>query len=112
MYLTLGSVAPAMGYFPALYRAAIDALADLPVRLLVTTGKTADPADLGAAPGQRPRRALGAAGAGHARAPPPWSATAASAPSAPALAAGVPLAVRPLPTVDTAAEILRELAGG
>ena len=111
MYLTLGSVAPAMGYFPALYRAAIDALADLPVRLLVTTGKTADPVDLGPLPANvhaerwvpQAQVMPGAAamvchgGFGTVRA---------------ALAAGVPLAVRPLPSVDTAAEILRELAGG
>jgi UDP:flavonoid glycosyltransferase YjiC (YdhE family) len=50
VYLTLGSVAPVMGFFPGLYRAAIDALADLPVRVLVTTGKDADPAELGPLP--------------------------------------------------------------
>jgi UDP:flavonoid glycosyltransferase YjiC (YdhE family) len=40
VYLTFGSVAgqPHMPYFPALYRAAIDALAPQPIRLLVTVG--------------------------------------------------------------------------
>ena len=50
VYLTLGTVAPAMGFFPGAYRAAIDALAPLPVRVLVTTGSDADPADLGPLP--------------------------------------------------------------
>ena len=40
VYLTFGSVAAGshLAYFPELYRAAIDVLATLPVRLLVTTG--------------------------------------------------------------------------
>jgi UDP:flavonoid glycosyltransferase YjiC (YdhE family) len=38
VYVTFGSVAATLGYFPDLYRAVIDALADLPVRVLVTTG--------------------------------------------------------------------------
>jgi hypothetical protein len=46
VYLTFGSVAPTMDLFPDLYRAAIDALADLPVRVLVTVGRDRDPADL------------------------------------------------------------------
>jgi MGT family glycosyltransferase len=50
VYLTLGTVAPAMGFFPGAYRAAIDALALLPVRVLVTTGRDADPAELGPLP--------------------------------------------------------------
>ena len=50
VYLTFGSVAPSAGYFPGLYRAAVDALADLPVRVLVTTGRGADPAELGPLP--------------------------------------------------------------
>jgi UDP:flavonoid glycosyltransferase YjiC (YdhE family) len=47
VYLTFGSVAPAMGYFPGVYRDALDALAMLPVRVLVTIGRQRDPADLG-----------------------------------------------------------------
>jgi MGT family glycosyltransferase len=50
VYLTFGSVAPQLGFFPALYRSAIDALAPLPVRLLVTIGRDRDPADLGPLP--------------------------------------------------------------
>ena len=51
VYLTFGSVAPTMDLFPDLYRAAIAALADLPVRVLVTVGRDRDPADLGPMPG-------------------------------------------------------------
>jgi len=50
VYLTLGSVAPQMQFFPGVYRAAIDALAPLPVRVLVTIGRDRDPADLGPLP--------------------------------------------------------------
>jgi MGT family glycosyltransferase len=50
VYVTFGSVAPQGGYFPALYREAIDALAALPVRVLVTIGRHRDPAELGALP--------------------------------------------------------------
>ena len=50
VYLTLGSVAGSMGFFPGVYRAAIDALAPLDVRVLVTTGRDADPAELGPLP--------------------------------------------------------------
>ena len=50
VYLTLGSVAGSMGFFPGVYRAAIDALAPLGVRVLVTTGRDADPAELGPLP--------------------------------------------------------------
>jgi UDP:flavonoid glycosyltransferase YjiC (YdhE family) len=50
VYLTFGSVAAGLGLYPLMYRAALDALADLPVRVLVTTGKGADLAELGALP--------------------------------------------------------------
>jgi MGT family glycosyltransferase len=50
VYVTFGSAAPTMEFFPALYRHAIDALTPLPVRLLVTVGRDRDPADLGALP--------------------------------------------------------------
>jgi len=50
VYLTLGSVAASMGYFPGVYRAAIESLAPLPVRVLVTTGRDADPSELGPLP--------------------------------------------------------------
>jgi UDP:flavonoid glycosyltransferase YjiC (YdhE family) len=47
VYLTFGSVVPTMEYFPGIYRAAIDALSVLPVRVLVTIGRERDPADVG-----------------------------------------------------------------
>lgn len=47
VYLTFGSVAPSMDFFPGLYREAIDALSLLPVRLLVTVGRDRDPSELG-----------------------------------------------------------------
>jgi UDP:flavonoid glycosyltransferase YjiC (YdhE family) len=50
VYVTFGSVAPTMEFFPDLYREAIDALASLPVRTLVTVGRHGDPADLGPLP--------------------------------------------------------------
>ena len=52
VYLTFGSVAAAahLPYFPALYRAAIDALAPLPVRVLMTIGDERDHAELGPLP--------------------------------------------------------------
>jgi UDP:flavonoid glycosyltransferase YjiC (YdhE family) len=50
VYLTLGSVAPQTEFFPGLYRAAIDALAVLPARILVTIGRDRDPAELGDVP--------------------------------------------------------------
>ena len=52
VYLTFGSVAPTAGFFPDVYRAAIDALADLPVRVLLTIGRERDPAELGPVPPQ------------------------------------------------------------
>jgi UDP:flavonoid glycosyltransferase YjiC (YdhE family) len=50
VYLTFGSVAAGahLPYFPELYRAAIEALAELPVRLLVTIGNDRDPEELDA----------------------------------------------------------------
>ncbi len=52
VYLTFGSVAAAahLPYFPALYRAAIDELAPLPVRILLTIGGDRDHAELGPLP--------------------------------------------------------------
>lgn len=52
VYLTFGSVTAGahLRYFPGLYRAAIDALAPLPIRLLVTTGEPRDVAELGPLP--------------------------------------------------------------
>jgi UDP:flavonoid glycosyltransferase YjiC (YdhE family) len=52
VYLTFGSVAaaPYLPYFPGTYRAAIDAMAPLPVRLLVTLGDARDLSELGPLP--------------------------------------------------------------
>jgi len=50
VYVTFGSVTPTLGHYPELYRAVIGALADLPVRIIVTIGDAADPAELGALP--------------------------------------------------------------
>jgi UDP:flavonoid glycosyltransferase YjiC (YdhE family) len=48
VYLTFGSVAPQRDdVFPGLYAQAIEALAPLPVRVLVTIGRDRDPARLG-----------------------------------------------------------------
>ena len=47
VYLTLGTVAPSMEFFPGLYRDAIDALSLLPVRVLVTVGRDRDLRDIG-----------------------------------------------------------------
>jgi UDP:flavonoid glycosyltransferase YjiC (YdhE family) len=49
VYLSLGTVAPSTGAYPGLYRAAVDGLAPLPIRLLVSTGGQ-DPAALGPLP--------------------------------------------------------------
>jgi MGT family glycosyltransferase len=48
--LSFGTVIPTDGHYPGVYREAIDALADLPVRILVTVGRDADPAALGTLP--------------------------------------------------------------
>lgn len=52
VYLSLGSVAAGshLPYFPALYEMAVEALAELPVRLLVTIGNERDPDELGIDP--------------------------------------------------------------
>ena len=52
VYLSFGSVAAGahMPYFPALYHAAIDVLAALPVRVLVTIGNDRDVEELGTLP--------------------------------------------------------------
>ena len=50
VYLTLGSVASSLTYYPGFYRDAIAALAALPVRLLVTVGHGTDVAALGPLP--------------------------------------------------------------
>jgi UDP:flavonoid glycosyltransferase YjiC (YdhE family) len=46
VYVSFGSVTGSLGPFGALYPAVLEVLADLPVRVLVTTGKGYDPAGL------------------------------------------------------------------
>jgi UDP:flavonoid glycosyltransferase YjiC (YdhE family) len=50
VYVSFGSETPASELFPSLYRTAVDALAELPVRALVTIGNRRDPAELGSLP--------------------------------------------------------------
>ncbi len=50
VYVTFGSVAAGIGLYPRIYRHALDQLADLDVRVLLTIGRSADPAELGAVP--------------------------------------------------------------
>jgi UDP:flavonoid glycosyltransferase YjiC (YdhE family) len=52
VYLSFGTVTASshLPYFPVLYRAAIDALAGLDVRILVTVGEDRDPGELGPLP--------------------------------------------------------------
>ena len=50
VYVTYGSVASEMPFFDELCRATVEALADLPVRVLMTVGDGGDPAVLGALP--------------------------------------------------------------
>ena len=101
VYVTLGTVAgdDHLPYFPRLYRAVIDALAPLRIRLLVTIGDAPDPAALRPLPANV-----------HVE---PWVAQDAVAPQAAAivchggygstlgaLAHGVPLVVLPLFSID------------
>jgi UDP:flavonoid glycosyltransferase YjiC (YdhE family) len=50
VYVTFGSMAGGMPLFPAVYRAAAEALATVPARVLLTIGNAGDPAELGALP--------------------------------------------------------------
>jgi UDP:flavonoid glycosyltransferase YjiC (YdhE family) len=50
VYASFGTVAAAVGLFPVLYRAVIDAVADMPVRLLLTLGEAGDVEALGPLP--------------------------------------------------------------
>jgi UDP:flavonoid glycosyltransferase YjiC (YdhE family) len=95
VYVSFGSIAPGIGFYPRLYRDAIDALAGLDARVLVTVGNDADPAALGAVPAHVrverwvPQSAVmphAAAMVGHGG----------SGSTLAALAAGIPLALVPL----------------
>jgi UDP:flavonoid glycosyltransferase YjiC (YdhE family) len=50
VYVTFGSAVPQSDFFPGLYREAIEALAPLPLRLLVTVGRVRAPAQVGPLP--------------------------------------------------------------
>ena len=62
VYVTFGTVAASLGLFPGFYRSVIEALAGLPVRIVMTVGDAADEAELGSLPAQRQRQALDPAG--------------------------------------------------
>jgi UDP:flavonoid glycosyltransferase YjiC (YdhE family) len=47
VYVTFGSVAPTTDFFPSGYRTTLEALSELPVRVLMTIGRDRDPAELG-----------------------------------------------------------------
>jgi UDP:flavonoid glycosyltransferase YjiC (YdhE family) len=48
VYVSFGTVAPSTGLFPALHRAVVDAVADLPVRVLLTLGEVGEVGDVAA----------------------------------------------------------------
>ena len=50
VYVTFGSVAAGIGFFPDFYRATLAALADLPVRILLTLGEAGAPEQLAPLP--------------------------------------------------------------
>jgi hypothetical protein len=50
VYASFGTVAASIGLFPDGYRALVDAVADLPVRMLLTVGESGDPDELGPTP--------------------------------------------------------------
>jgi UDP:flavonoid glycosyltransferase YjiC (YdhE family) len=95
VYVSFGSAAAGNGFFPDIYRDAAQALADLPVRVLLTVGMEVDPAELGPVPAnvhverwvpQSAVMAHAAAMVGHGG----------SGSTLAAMAAGMPLAVVPL----------------
>ena len=50
VYVTFGSVAASLDLFPGFYRGVVAAIADLPIRVLLTVGEAGDPEALGALP--------------------------------------------------------------
>jgi UDP:flavonoid glycosyltransferase YjiC (YdhE family) len=50
VYVSFGSIAPTMGFYPGLYRAAVDELRGFGLPVLVTVGRDVDPAELGPLP--------------------------------------------------------------
>jgi UDP:flavonoid glycosyltransferase YjiC (YdhE family) len=95
VYVSFGSAAAGNGFYPDLYRRALDAIDGLPVRVLLTLGTEVDPAELGPTPPSVhvepwvPQNAVmshAAAMVGHGG----------SGSTLMAMAAGMPLAVVPL----------------
>jgi UDP:flavonoid glycosyltransferase YjiC (YdhE family) len=95
VYVSFGSAAAGNGFYPHLYRRALDAIDGLPVRVLLTLGTEVDPAELGPTPPSVhvepwvPQNAVmphAAAMVGHGG----------SGSTLMAMAAGMPLAVVPL----------------
>ena len=66
VYVSFGSVAAGAGFYPDLYRSAVDALAGLPLRVLLTVGTEVDPGALGALPANAHVGSVGAPEHGHA----------------------------------------------
>lgn len=62
VYVTLGTVAASLGVWPGTYRAILEGLEELSVRVLVTTGSQVDPSDLGALSGGSHRHPFRPAG--------------------------------------------------
>src|SRR5262249_31994141 len=95
VYVSFGSAAAGNGFYPDIYREAAHALGELPVRVLLTLGTEADPAELGPVPANVHVEPWVPQGAGMTHA------AAMGGPGGPgstlaALAAGLPLAAVPL----------------
>jgi UDP:flavonoid glycosyltransferase YjiC (YdhE family) len=95
VYVSFGSAAPSFEFFPELCRATMDAVADVPMRVLLTVGENRDPGEFGPVPDsvhierwvpQADVMPHAAAMVGHGG----------SGSTLMAMAAGVPLAVVPL----------------
>jgi UDP:flavonoid glycosyltransferase YjiC (YdhE family) len=111
VYVTFGSVTAGLAPFAALYAETLEALSDLPVRVLMTTGQTGDHLSLKAAPAnahverwwpQAEVMPLAAASVGHGG----------FGTTMMALAAGVPQVVIPLFAFDQAVNAGRVAASG
>ena len=61
VYITFGTIVGSTPHLRSVYRTSLDAVADLPVRALLTTGRGLEPGALGAIPDERPRRGVDSA---------------------------------------------------
>jgi UDP:flavonoid glycosyltransferase YjiC (YdhE family) len=99
VYVTFGSVAAGLGFFPDFYRAMLTALADLPVRVLLTLGEAGSPSSwnpfrrtsISSAGGRRSRCC---------RATRPWSPHGRFTTALLGLSTGLPMVVVPLFALD------------